>query len=441
MAKSKSSAKSSAKPSKTSLDSRSSSKNMSLSKILNPKKATTKTRAKQARKEAKLPGTIYLNKNRYWWKVKLPGETKIKARPLKPVGAKYATKDIGVAKELATNILHQALFHSQREGCTECDGSVMSIVKGYCDYARGYYTDIDGNITTEAKRIEYATKPLVELYAILPTEEFGPLKLKQVRKRMIELNLARKTINDRIACIKRMFRWAASEELVSAGAYQSLLTVEGLKRGRSGARETSRVLPVPEGHVYAVLPYTTPVVAAMIELQLLTGIRSTEICIIRPCDIETSGKIWFYRPAFYKSQYLDRKNEKVICIGPRGQNILRPFMKRKITDYCFCPAESEDKRNSIDKNKDFNDRYDRKTYRKAVQYAIRKAQRDGAKVGSRKVAMWTPHQLRHTATTRAAKEFGIEIAKAATGHAHISTTQIYAERDLDAAKKVALKFG
>lgn len=39
------------------------------------------------------------------------------------------------------------------------------------------------------------------------------------------------------------------------------------------------------------------------------------------------------------------------------------------------------------------------------------------------------------------KEFGIEIAKAATGHAHISTTQIYGERDLDAAKKVAIKFG
>jgi integrase len=55
--------------------------------------------------------------------------------------------------------------------------------------------------------------------------------------------------------------------------------------------------------------------------------------------------------------------------------------------------------------------------------------------------MWTPHQLRHTATTRAAKEFGIEIAKAVTGHAHICTTQIYAEKDLEAAQKVALKFG
>ncbi|RKY08879.1 MAG: hypothetical protein DRP65_08525 [Planctomycetota bacterium] len=436
MAKSKSAKSSSSEPS----SSRSSSgKTINLQKILNPKKPKVKT--KRTIKEAKLPGTIYLNKNRYWWKVKLPGEAKIKARPLRPVGAKYATKDIGVARELAKNLLHQALFYSQKEACAECDGSVMSIVKAFCDYARNYYKDVDGNITTEAKRIEYATKPLVELYANLPAEEFGPLKLKQVRQRMIDLGLARKTINDRIACIKRLFRWAASEELVSAGVYLALLTVEGLKRGRSGARETKKVLPVPEAHVYAVLPYTTPVVAAMIELQLLTGMRSTEICILRPCDIETSGKIWFYRPAFYKSQYLDRKNEKVICIGPKGQKILRPFLKRKITDYCFCPTESEGKRNGNGTNKEFNERYDRRTYRKAVQYAIRKAQRAGVKVGNRRVLMWTPHQLRHTATTRAAKEFGIEIAKAATGHAHISTTQIYAERDLDAAMKVALKFG
>ncbi len=35
----------------------------------------------------RVPGTVYLNKNRYWWKVKLPGEPKIKARPLRPVGA------------------------------------------------------------------------------------------------------------------------------------------------------------------------------------------------------------------------------------------------------------------------------------------------------------------------------------------------------------------
>ncbi|MHC4431815.1 MAG: hypothetical protein ACYTBS_08245, partial [Planctomycetota bacterium] len=104
--------------------SKSSGKTVNLSKILKPKKA----KPKRSPKEAKLPGTIYLNKNRYWWKVKLPGEAKIKARPLRPVGAKFATKDIGVARELATNLLHQALFYSQTEGCLQCDGSVMSIV-------------------------------------------------------------------------------------------------------------------------------------------------------------------------------------------------------------------------------------------------------------------------------------------------------------------------
>ncbi|OQY07325.1 MAG: hypothetical protein B6I25_02220, partial [Planctomycetales bacterium 4572_13] len=55
-----------------------------------------------------IPGAIYLNKNRYWWKVKLPGEEKMKARPLRPIGAKYATIDHSVACEVARNLWQQA---------------------------------------------------------------------------------------------------------------------------------------------------------------------------------------------------------------------------------------------------------------------------------------------------------------------------------------------
>ncbi|MCK5564005.1 MAG: site-specific integrase [Planctomycetes bacterium] len=431
MAKSK--ASSNSKPSKTAASS-----TVNLSKIL---KTTKPAKPKRTSKRTKLPGSIYLNKNRYWWKVKLPGEAKISARPLTPVGARYATKDPTIAKEVAANLLQQAIYSAENATSQPGDRSIMSIVKAFSVYAKNYYYDAEGKPTSEVNRIKYATTPLIKMFAAMPAEEFGPLKLKQVRQHMIDLNLARKSINDRIACIKRMFRWAASEELVPAGTYQSLLTVEGLKRGRSGAKETARVLPVPETHVYAILPYTTEVVAAMIELQLLTGMRSTEVCIIRPCDIETTGKVWMYRPAFYKTQYLDREFEKVICIGPRGQEILKPFLKRKLDGYCFSPTESQEKRNVSNGERELNGRYDRRTYRKAVQYAIKKAQKAGIKIGSKPVMMWTPHQLRHTATTRAAKEFGIEIAKAATGHAHISTTQIYAEKDMEAAKKVALKFG
>ena len=38
-----------------------------------------------------LPGSIYKNGTRYWWKVKLPGEKTPKSRPLKPFGSSMAT--------------------------------------------------------------------------------------------------------------------------------------------------------------------------------------------------------------------------------------------------------------------------------------------------------------------------------------------------------------
>ncbi len=51
--------------------------------------------------KAKLPGCVYKKRGRYYWKVKLPGEAEVKARPLVPTGGRYATKDKGVAVEVA----------------------------------------------------------------------------------------------------------------------------------------------------------------------------------------------------------------------------------------------------------------------------------------------------------------------------------------------------
>jgi site-specific recombinase XerD len=180
--------------------------------------------------------------------------------------------------------------------------------------------------------------PLVEYCPALPGEEFGPLKLKEVRQAMVDRGWCRNVVNQRINMIKRMFRWAASEQLMPASVYHGLQTVEGLKRGRSCARETEAVMPIAERHVRAVLPFTTSTVAAMIELQLLTGMRSGELVIMRPSDIETSGKIWLYRPREHKTKY--RGHERLIVMGPRGQEILKPFLKRKLNDYCFSPEES-----------------------------------------------------------------------------------------------------
>ncbi|MHC4334567.1 MAG: hypothetical protein ACYSUV_12580 [Planctomycetota bacterium] len=53
-------------------------------------------------RKTRLPGSIYQNKNRWWWKIKLPGEEKMRARPLRPVGPKFATTDRNVAQEVIT---------------------------------------------------------------------------------------------------------------------------------------------------------------------------------------------------------------------------------------------------------------------------------------------------------------------------------------------------
>jgi hypothetical protein len=65
------------------------------------------------KKQDHIPGTIYLNKNRYWWKVQLPGEDTPKARPLKPVGSQYATTDRLAAIECAKTILQNHLFQKE----------------------------------------------------------------------------------------------------------------------------------------------------------------------------------------------------------------------------------------------------------------------------------------------------------------------------------------
>jgi integrase len=57
------------------------------------------------------------------------------------------------------------------------------------------------------------------------------------------------------------------------------------------------------------------------------------------------------------------------------------------------------------------------------------------------VPHWHPNQLRHTFATAARRQFGLEAAQVALGHAQADVTQVYAERDLTLALKVAAEVG
>lgn len=138
----------------------------------------------------------------------------------------------------------------------------------------------DGKPTERQYHIRQAVRPLKELFGSTLASEFGPRALKMVRDKMIDDGvesrggLNRKYINDHVSIIKRMFRGAVSDELVDVAVYQALNTVENIRKRRDmRVKESRKVRPVPETHVNAVLPYVVPQVAAMIQIQSLTGMR------------------------------------------------------------------------------------------------------------------------------------------------------------------------
>ena len=184
-----------------------------------------------------------------------------------------------------------------------------------------------------------ALRPLRQLYGRTPANEFGPKKLKAVRQHMVESGLSRGVVNTRIGRIKRMFKWAVAEELIPPSVYHGLQAVSGLTFGRSAARETEPIRPVPDFYVAVVLPFVSPHVAAMIKFQWLTGMRPGELVLMRPCDIDTSGDIWIYEPFDHKNRW--RGHRKQIPLGPEAQRMLQPFLDRDPQAFLFSPQEAE----------------------------------------------------------------------------------------------------
>jgi hypothetical protein len=115
-----------------------------------------------------------------------------------------------------------------QEGAT-----VDEVLTAFWRHAEAHYRSPDGSPTFELVNFWYALRPLHKLYGHTPLADFGPLALRAVRDEMVKANLARTTINARINRIRRVFRWAASVELVPAPVVQGLATLAGLQCGRT----------------------------------------------------------------------------------------------------------------------------------------------------------------------------------------------------------------
>jgi integrase len=350
--------------------------------------------------------------------------------------------------------------------------SVNEVILSYWGFVEGYYRRPDGSPGSEANNIKLALRWLRQLYGHTPAANFDSLALEAVREQMIKTGLCRNRINKDIARIRRMFKWAASKKIVAASVYVDLQTIEGLRAGRSKARETERVLPVPLVFVESSLPFMRPQVAAMVQIQLHTGMRPGEVLIMRTIDLEMAGKVWLYRPGSDRGPYGEHKNawrgqDRIIAIGPKAQEILRPWLRLNLEDYLFQPREAEAQRDAERRLKrktpmtpsqarrtakrnpmrQPGSRYTIWSYNQAIRNACLRADKHAHEQDTTSpsdqiiIPCWHPNQLRHTKATEIRREAGLDAARAVLGHRSPQITETYAEIDVNKAAEIMARLG
>jgi integrase len=373
------------------------------------------------------------------------------------------------------------------------DLTVNELAAAYWKHAAAYYR-FDGRKGIESN-LRDALRILKALYGHTVAAVFGPLALKACRAEMVKKGWSRTYINAQVDRVRRMFRWAAEEELLPVTVYQALRAVESLRHGRTEARETPKVRPVAPEDIEVTLPFLPRMVRAMVGFQRLTGCRPDEVCRVRPLDLDMSNPAcWVYRPGSDQGQYGQHKtahhgHERLVLIGPRAQEVLRPYLGTKVDAYCFSPAESERRRSEArrdtrrtpltpsqsarrpkaSRRRAPREHYDETSYRNAVYRACDRAfplsehlaprlldnsrresraawwarltpEEKGQVRAWRREHRWHPNQLRHSRATEL-RPYGLDVVKTVLGHARVETTQVYAEKDLAAAQRIVADIG
>lgn len=335
--------------------------------------------------------------------------------------------------------------------------TVVELIERYWNHVKTYYPD-----QTRESTIKPTLRRLRRLYGPTLAFEFGPLAMKAFQRALIDERIALKDggtqrlsrpyVNRALQWVRRMFKWAVGEELVPVTVLAALQSVEGLKVGRTEAPEPPPVKPVADDTIDATILHLSPVVADMVRVQRLTGMRPGEVCAMSAAELEMSGDVWVYRPSKHKNAH--RGKPRVVTIGPKAQAIIRPYLTgRRLNAALFSPADAEAQRKAIQREqrttpltpsqrarddraaaapkRKYRPAYDTTNYGQAIRRACEAAG----------IPRWAPNQIRHTRATELRREFGLDAAGAVLGHAKLETTQIYAEKNQELARRIALATG
>lgn len=294
----------------------------------------------------------------------------------------------------------------------------------------------------EADQVAGASRPLIRRHGTEPAGDFDAAKLEELREAMIDCSWmsrdehaerarrkkaagwSRNHVNHQVNRIKRIFRWAERKGYVPRGTWEHLRTLPRLERD-SRARRTPRRKPVEPGAIEKTLPQLPFMVQAMVQLELASGMRPSELVRMRAGDIDRSDEIWLYRLTEFKTDSLDDAAEwQFVALGPKAQAALRPWLDAAALRGPESPVWVYGLSNPKPVTTE--------AYYQAIVEACDRAG----------VPRWTPYQTRHTAKRRAEQVGGEQGARAFLRQRAIESTRQYADQqDVETAKKIAREIG
>lgn len=351
-------------------------------------------------------GSLWRNHGRWWWRVRLPGSQKREAIPLRDPYTGRATPDKSKAEKIAQRIWNEA----ERAG-----GLAPERVQG-CTVGRLRAMWLEAQ--TRAEEADTNTSALAPL-ARRPADSIRASEILQIQDRLAE-TLAVRTVNRRVRAIASVFAFGASRDLVPAEIAWGIRMIAPV-RGETGSFGMPDIIAVRE-----TLAVCTPTLWRMVVLQMLTGLRSGELCQIRRGDIAREGQDLVLTIAKHKTR--KTIGTKTLVLGPRAFELLEPLLTKREGEYLFTPAESEAERGRV---KECRECYDSRSYYHALEFARTAA---GA-------SHWHPHQLRHLASTEIADVMSEQHARAVMGHTTVAMTRGYIHEQRRKAREVAEKMG
>ncbi len=324
-----------------------------------------------------------------------------------------------------------------REHGTVAEPAAAGTIAELCDDYRERVACHLSRDEQRAFRVNLAS--LCEQSGSLSPNEFTPRLLKDLRTTWIEEGNARQTVNKKAGRVRRVFRWALSEERIQPATLTALESVQDLLPGRTEAPDYAEVHPVPLRDLLRTLPHLSVVAQAMVRIQYYVGCRPGEVCRMAVDEfhrgkvsvtVAGSRRTISLPPgvlAFVPSQHKNKSKGKslVYLIGPRVQAILEPFLASKKHLFSRPPS------GKIRRYKTNGQPYREEEYARDIAAAALAAG----------VEHWSPGMLRHNFASRTDQRDGIEATATALGHLHLSTSAVYIERNLKQAARIALQHG